>query len=147
VGTRARPCGNGLWCFTTAATSKRYTLVANVAGASAPDACGALGGRLLVLGSREEREQIAAEIEHAVGDVEAWIGLSTTGGGQWAWDDGATGLAPASLWAVTQPSLVSGAGRAFLHLEAGVVDSELARTASATPNDPTNVARYAVCEQ
>jgi hypothetical protein len=158
VGSRARACGANV-CLSVAATesSKRYVVigspVTNVGALGANDAviaCSAAGGRLVVLGSREEREQLGKELgAYFGGTPSAWIGLSDTDG-TWGWDGpDAGGMSPLP-WGAGEPALITGdagtvsVGRAFVALDVTQLDSELAHAANAA--DGGGAQHAALCE-
>jgi hypothetical protein len=136
-GLRSRSCAGGA-CFTVAATlgAKTYVLGAKrVSARGAPAVCVAQGGKLVFFGTREEREQVASEVfaqRIVPGAEDVWIGLSGPAGGPWAWEGTDAGLQPLP-WGDGQPIPLGGAGRAYLltRADAGLLDSQLARAASA----------------
>jgi hypothetical protein len=148
VGTRARPCGANI-CLTIAATqsSKHYVVVPTPFVANdAALACVGLGGRLVVFGSAEEREQVAYEIAAQRGLSETtgfWMGLASTPGAAWAWDT--SGGMAALPWGGAQPAGFDG-GRAYMLVEQGqpAPDSELARAGNAS--DGGGEVHFALCE-
>jgi hypothetical protein len=112
-----------------------------------------LGGRLLVLESREEREQLWRELSRlTLSQPRLWIGLSPVGvstvdaGGDggaafWVWDDGTRTDAPDAHplpWGIGEPAMTS---RALLTYETQrPIDNTLAET------DDTAVALPYVCQ-
>ncbi len=97
-------------------------------------------GRLVVFGSREEREQLLKEVIEVSGqsDIQFWIGLywltpvdagaDAAPGGSWVWDDGQP-LDPTVghplPWGDKAPE-TNGPGRAFVHASADSYDTQLA---------------------
>lgn len=144
VGTRTVACAPGA-CFTVAATSgaKRYVLLPSKwIAADAVQHCAVLGGTLVAFASREEREQVGDEIGNQrviPGVNDFWIGLAAGADGAWAWDGDAGGLEPPP-WGLSEPPITA-AARAYVLVEAGAVDSELARAQTAAAET-----HYAVCE-
>jgi hypothetical protein len=139
-GHRTTPCLGNNVCFSVAATlggpprTKRYVFVPSVlAYADAAKACASLGASIVVFDSREEREQVAAEVARMADDF--WVDL-VKAGGTWGWD---SGLDPSAVWAAGEP--VSGNGTyAYVAMEPGRFDSELAHAANdAEPH-------YVVCQ-
>jgi hypothetical protein len=152
VGTRTRACGANL-CLTVAATQgvKRYVIVPTPMEANdAVIACAGQGGRLVVLGSAEEREQLGYEVglqlQHALPATAAlWIGLSTNlEDGGWGWDEPAAGMSPP--WGIGQPSQSGPASRAYVLVEPqqDILDSELARAGNAS--DAGGETHFPLCE-
>ena len=148
VGRQSRPCEAGI-CIDLVKThgAKGYVYQANRATPdNASRACIALGGRLVVLQSRDEREQLWRELSRlTVPPSAVWIGLSQVSPGSyqapqgtWAWDDRTpaegAGAYP-SEWATGQPLRFGRGGttRAFLYHDnhAPAIDDTLAR------NEPT----------
>jgi hypothetical protein len=147
VGRQSQSCDAGI-CIDLVKTHgiKGYIYEQN---RSTPDAasrsCVALGGRLVVLQSRDEREQLWRELSRlTVPPSAVWIGLSQVSAGSpqspqgsWAWDDRtpADGAAAyPSEWAIGQPLRFGRGGttRAFLYHDSHSpsIDDTLAR------NDP-----------
>jgi hypothetical protein len=138
VGALHAECDAGQ-CFELVRTYgiKRYVYVSQPASADeASAACRAMGGRLVVFRSRDEREQLWHELWLlTVRPARFWIGLADVdpdGPGNdsaWSWDDGvaadSSGGYP-SPWAEGQPTLDGGIHRAFAGLSAGQVDQTLA---------------------
>ena len=89
-------------------------------------------GSLVLLDSREEREELWAELAKIDENAkQVWIGLARDGdaGGEWRWDDGASvdGGRP-TPWGAAQPASVDGGSpRAYIERVGGLVDSQLAR--------------------
>jgi len=145
VGRQSKSCEAGI-CIDLVKThgAKGYVYHANRATPdSASRACVALGGRLVVLQSRDEREQLWRELSRlTVAPSAVWIGLSQVSpasfqvpAGTWAWDDHSPADGPGaypSEWAIGQPRR-AGTTRAFLYHDshAPAIDDTLAR------NEPT----------
>lgn len=134
VGVRAQDCIGG-FCFTLASTAgkKRYLVaVAATDPDTAEQSCSGLdGGSLVVLESREEREQLAHEIRARYPDEvdqELWIGL-VQDGGAWTWDDSVAAVDDAGRplpWGNAQPAGAPVAGaRAYMHLSTTAYDTQL----------------------
>jgi hypothetical protein len=138
VGRLSVPCDAGS-CFELVRTKgiKRYVFVRPPAHADEAERnCIALGGSLVVLQSRDEREQLWRELSPSGNAPDGiWIGLSAAAGGTldaalWSWDDDAAQGTYSPEWAVGQPGGTS--TRAFLFQPGqATVDETLAR------NDPT----------
>jgi hypothetical protein len=125
VGSQSRECDAGtcidlVWTLGT----KSYVYVAAPLPANrAESTCRGLGGRLVVLRSRDEREQLWKELGKQMPvPPSVWIGLSETSGGAgadggfgdasaadaagasvWVWDDDASVDAYVSPWGYDQP--------------------------------------------
>ncbi len=141
VGTRAYPCDGGS-CLDLVATfgAKHYFFpdllpVGKLPASEAKAACAAAGGSLVVLESRDEREQLwheLGQLENLAGvNDDVWIGLGTDDGGTWTWDDGTRiDAGYPSPWAIGQPA--SASGRAFTYFDPleMPVDNTLAQSAS-----------------
>lgn len=130
-GKRAQDC-NGGFCFTVPATlgAKTYLVIVSASGPeTAAQTCSDLdGGSLVVLESRQEREQLAHEIYARNPDKveQLWIGL-TENGGVWSWADGVVASAGGERplpWGNAQPE--GGGGRAFMRVGATAYDTQLA---------------------
>jgi hypothetical protein len=148
-GVRAQACGNDGFCFTLPQTAgvKSYLVAVSPADPETADTtCRFLdGGSLVVLDSREEREQLAHEIYAFYPDREQqlWIGLHADGG-TWAWDDGviaASGAARPLPWGNAQPAAPANA-RAFLRVNATTYDTQLAYA-----DDGGGGARLFICQR
>lgn len=146
VGSLQRACMEGgascIGLEWTAGT-KRYVYFRNAAppdgiDGSAEQTCSALGGTLVVLQSRDEREQLWKAVGATQTQSWLWIGLSLPEGGtDWVWDDDASADAYPSPWAVRQPR-EPGGSRAYLSQNAGpppVVDDTLAHNGTGAPAD------------
>jgi hypothetical protein len=155
-GRQQRPCEAGV-CFDLVVTrgQKHYLYSAVPASPdTAAQACAALGGRLVVLRSRDEREQLWWQVNQLVQPlppVSFWVGLSAFDAGvgpdgavtTWIWDDGtpADALdANAPPWGDRQPAWPGATPRAYLRAFAGEIDDTLAR------NDVAQLALPFVCE-
>jgi hypothetical protein len=155
LGLHWKECEAGI-CIELAAThpTKRYVYRAVPAlSADAEQDCVRLGGSLVVLESREEREQLWRELSRLpLSQPRLWIGLSPGGGSSadsgggagaafWVWDDGTRTDAPdahPSPWAIGEPAMTS---RAMLVYETQrPIDNTLAET------DGTAVALPYVCQ-
>ena len=93
AGVQSQHCDGGVcidlvWTF----PQKQYVYVSQkLGGDEAESYCAGLGGTLVVLQSRDEREQLWRELSRMTGvgvPTDIWIGLSLVDGG-WVWDDGA----------------------------------------------------------
>jgi hypothetical protein len=117
--------GGGDTCIDLVLTHgrKRYVFVNRTDTAADAEAfCATLGGSLVVLESRDEREQLWRELV-ALGVSQAWIGLSRSDAGVWTWSDG-TGP-DASIpypppWAILEPAAGT---HAYLDHRPGIDDS------------------------
>jgi len=152
MGRLSSACDAG-FCFDLVWTwgAKHYVFVSTPASADAAAAqCKAMRGTLVVLESRDEREQLWSELGRLPGVVAPgaiWIGLSLRKGGDasnaadWVWDDDASPDAYASPWGEKQPRLGT-APRAYLVNNPGpptLLDETLAR-------DVLDVAAPFVCQ-
>jgi hypothetical protein len=141
VGVQFAPCDAGT-CINLVATygTKRYVLVEEPATADqAALSCASLGGRLVVLGSRDEREQLWAQLSITPAPpLRVWIGLTQKDGGVegdgaapgWVWDDGTEADAPNAYpppWGDHLPVAVGTTSRAYLRAYTGEIDDTLAR--------------------
>jgi hypothetical protein len=115
---------------------KTYVLLRDSAGPDyAQSECAALGGALVVLESRDEREQLWKELAKipgllGTGAYGLLIGLSADDAGAWTWADDAGADAYPPPWAVRQPR--EGGTQAYLYENAGTaagVDDTLAHSA------------------
>jgi hypothetical protein len=134
-GSRATPCLGDKLCFSTPATqsggvgsrTKQYVLVPALAAyGDAVTTCNTLHGSLLVLDSREEREQVAvvaASLSPNVPDY--WLGLTRGKAGVWSWS---SPLDPSEVWATDEPVNATGT-HAYVDVHVGKIDSSLAHVA------------------
>jgi len=137
LGRLSQPCSvvDGGECFDLRFThgAKSYLYVRQAAPADyAEQQCESLGGTLVVLQSRDEREQLWKELARMSGaglPTTIWIGLSIPDGGSgWTWADDAPVDAYAPPWGERQPR--DGGTRAYLYQNGGtppLVDETLAR--------------------
>jgi hypothetical protein len=149
MGRRAQDCIGG-FCFTlpSTASAKTYLVVVSAAGPdeAAQTCAGLAGGRLVVLDSAEEREQLAHEIlarDPTAVEQQLWIGLAAEAG-VWSWDDNVPATADAGRpapWGHAQPA-PSGSGRAFMRLRALAYDTQLAYA-----DDGGRAPRLYVCQR
>jgi cysteine-rich repeat protein len=123
----------GVYHFDLVATypAKTYVYVPGpIAGANAVATCTSLGGTLVTLESRDEREQLWKALARTSA-TQVWTGLAATAGG-WAWDeeagaDASSGTNPPE-WAIGEPA-DGGTRRAYLELtNARPVDTTLAHS-------------------
>jgi hypothetical protein len=134
-GQTIHQCGT-LWCFEARSTlgNKRYLYFPTAMTADdAKASCVSLGGRLAVWRSRQERDEIARELETRTPaniPLSVWIGLSNAGG-VWTWDDGEVLEAHPVPWGAGEPVAVSDAARAVMRLSSGDYDTQLAHAAPA----------------
>lgn len=134
LGLRARPCGAYV-CLTAAVTEarKHYVLLNQRTSASAArEACAQARASLVVLESAAEREELGEAIaaQTVLPDAkDYWVGLVQGANGNWSWEgDGGLALPP---WGDGEPKSPSpAAGRAYVLVAAGAVDSELAHAAA-----------------
>jgi hypothetical protein len=156
VGQRVYPCG-GLFCTTLAVSAgrKRYVVWQFLTGAKeAKSLCESTydGGRLVMIDSNEEREQLVREIGRILSPValdggtqkvlDLWIGLSRDNG-VWTWDDGqveGTDGGRPRPWAELQPA--DGGDRAFVRIIDTRFDTQLVRS-----EEDTSAQRMFVCER
>jgi hypothetical protein len=147
VGVLSVRCDAGV-CIDLAWTfgQKQYVYVSQkLAGDDAQQACVALGGTLVVLQSRDEREQLWRELSHMAGvtnpPTEVWIGLTLTDAG-WMWANDAAVDAYPPPWGAAQPK--GNGSRAYLlqsTLPPPLLDTTLAR------NDEVSLNTYPfVCQ-
>jgi hypothetical protein len=97
IGTQTKQCDAG-FCIDLVITHKTKRYVYQPASVTAPQAvknCAAIGGRLLVLDSRDEREQLWRQLSLLDAPPTAvWLGLTVLDAGgpdaaaTWVWDDG-----------------------------------------------------------
>jgi hypothetical protein len=109
-GALSDRCDAGV-CFDLAWTfgTKHYVYVRPVATADQAEAhCASLGGTLVVLRSRDEREQLWHELQRMPVPTpdSVWIGLSSDDAGNWMWDDEAGVDAYPSPWGASKPNSV-----------------------------------------
>jgi hypothetical protein len=162
VGSQARACDAGTCIelvWTQGAKSYVYA-AAPLPADQAEAACQGMGGRLVVLRSRDEREQLWKELGKLTAvPVKVWIGLSEAfidGGasdassptdgavsGGWRWDDDASDDAYVSQWGYDQPKTTANhSQRAYLMSEQPAAsDDTLARN-----DGPMPAALPYVCE-
>ena len=99
VGTDVRACDAGQYCIQVVATYMKKRYVYQQAAVTADQAvknCAAIGGRLVVLQSRDEREQLWRQLSMVapIAPTAVWVGLSVAdagapdGGTTWVWEDG-----------------------------------------------------------
>jgi hypothetical protein len=157
-GYQSKSCDAGT-CIALMATlpTKRYVYVAEaVSAANAQTGCAALGGQLVVLQSRDEREQLWRELSRIPNAPMAiWIGLSLSDGGAddggvpWVWEDGTPAMSGGypSPWGDGQPIVrVRGTtARAYLQDTMTAVDDTLARNV-ALPALPAYVCEVGVAD-
>ena len=154
IGLQFEPCEAGI-CGDLVATrgAKRYVLVTQpVTADAAAQSCALIAGRLVVLESRDEREQLWLQLSRAAPQVfRVWIGLSQSDAGpeddsgapSWVWDDGTRADAPgayASEWGDRMPAIPGTTSRAYLRAYTGEIDDTLAR------NDESIATMPFVCE-
>lgn len=149
VGTRAQDCIGG-FCFTLPRTAGDKTYLVAVSATdpeTAAQSCAGLdGGSLVVLGTREEREQLAHEIAARYPDLvdqQLWIGL-VEDGGAWTWEDGVAAAQGASRplpWGNAQPDGGPGA-RAYMRLVSTAYDTQLAYA-----DDGARTPRLYICQR
>jgi len=125
-GVQSTACEAGV-CIDLVAThgTKRYAYQAAPAtAADAESTCELLGGSLVVLQSRDEREQLWHELsELQSSPARFWIGLlsvdggASDGGAAWFWDDRTPADAPDAYpppWGFQQPVSKGATTRAYL---------------------------------
>jgi hypothetical protein len=132
-GRTASECG-GAVCITLRRTpGKRYEYFRTSATAdAAASACASLGGSLVVLESREEREALVREVSGFSKDpFSFWIGLAHKDGA-WTWEDGAklgTKDRP-DPWGDREPRALANGTRAYVTAHLGAYDTQLAHADS-----------------
>lgn len=141
VGVQFEPCEAGL-CGDLVATygAKRYVVVLPAATSDAAEKyCASLGGRLVILESHDEREQLWLQLSRLAPQVpRIWIGLSQSDAGPpgdagdlpWVWDDGTAAASPGghpSPWGDRMPVPNGVTSRAYLRAYVGEIDDTLAR--------------------
>jgi hypothetical protein len=140
VGAQFTPCEAGI-CVDLVATygAKRYVIVTRAATADvAAQSCTSFGGRLVVLQSRDEREQLWLQLSRSSPELSRiWIGLSQKDGGSaddagdsWVWEDGTEADSPdgyPSPWGDHLPVTVGTTSRAYMRAYMGEIDDTLAR--------------------
>jgi hypothetical protein len=143
---RLLPATTGLFYFDLVSTYGKKSYVYDdlmpVTEANAEATCVSHGGTLVILQSRDEREQLWKQLSQTSA-TRVWIGLATSDAG-WAWDDeaGADPDASPSAWAIGEPSPLGpaadgGSRRAYLALtDQHPVDTTLARTEPLGPPNP-----------
>jgi hypothetical protein len=111
LGSLSQLCDAGGYCMQLVWTygQKRYLFVTSGAHATTAEArCERLGGTLVVLDSRDEREELWHELSSfPVPYTQIWVGLSPDGDGGWVWADGTPYGAPEAgppPWAIGEPS-------------------------------------------
>jgi hypothetical protein len=152
-GVQSTECDAGL-CIDLVATRgvKRYVYeVAPAVAEDAETACRKLGGSLVVLQSRDEREQLWYELgKLQPPPFRIWIGLllvdggSSDGGVGWVWDNGAPANAPdayPSPWGNAQPVADGATPRAYLSRDPVTLEDTLAHN-----DDRTVTSLPYVCE-
>jgi cysteine-rich repeat protein len=142
VGRLSQPCSlvDGGECFDLRFThgAKSYVYVKLAAPADeAEQQCETFGGSLVVLQSRDEREQMWKELARMSGaglPTAIWIGLTLPDGGtDWVWADDASVDAYAPPWAAREPR--DGGTHVYMNQNGGtppLVDDTLARVDTAT---------------
>jgi hypothetical protein len=132
LGAYGQPC-NGGTCIVLRKTlaEKRYLYVDTPEpAASAQISCRKNGGTLVVLESREEREQLAAELVRIVPPAtpSVWIGLTRADANAgWIWENDASVGGPYPLpWGDREPKLPKLARWATMDLPLGKYDTALA---------------------
>jgi hypothetical protein len=137
VGVQSEQCEAGV-CIDLVATAglKRYVYEDQPATPDdAAQTCVAMGGRLVMPDTRDEREQLWLELSkltESPSPSSIWIGLaqSPDGGEVWTWDDGQPLDARASPWGnqEPQPTSATTSPRAYLeHFATPPLDDTLAR--------------------
>ena len=145
MGVLSQRCDGGV-CIDLVWThaQKRYVYVGSkLVADDAEKQCGALGGTLVVLQSRDEREQLWHELGRMGGTPGSiWIGLSRVGS-DWVWDDDAGLDAYPSPWGDKQPT--GNASRAYL-LQTLVPPTPLDTTLARNDENVVSTKLYSVCQ-
>ena len=131
LGSYAHPCAGGTCIFLKKTfAAKRYLYVgAPETASSAQNSCRKIGGRLVVLETREEREQLAAELVRLVSPDAAavWIGLTKAdANAPWIWENDASIDVYPSPWGDREPRFPRLARWATMGLLPGKYDTDLA---------------------
>ncbi len=144
AGDFSRPCADGT-CINVVYTFKQksYVLVQTPATADlAENSCQRLGGRLVVFGSHEEREEVLSAAERRLVGGEAWIGLSRESGfASWRWDDQSDISKYPLPWADLEPRATD-AARAWIAIDKTRYDTRLAHA-----DDDALALRPYICER
>jgi hypothetical protein len=137
VGVQSEQCDAGV-CLDVVATfgTKHYVYEDQPASPdAAQQTCQSLGGRLVTLDTRDEREQLwlqLSRLTESPSPSAIWIGLSLgrDGGSGWTWDDGEPVDARPSPWGDREPHAPTDttSPRAYLeHFATPPLDDTLAR--------------------
>jgi|SRR5580704_7694077 hypothetical protein len=159
VGTQWIACdgGTSLVCIdlVVTQTTKRYEMQMQPATADgAVQGCQTLGGRLVVLQSRDEREQLWRQVSLLPSPPPRfWIGLSLEpdadgGTASWVWNDGTKADAPDAYpppWGRLEPITGASTTRAYLGFLLAQPDNTLARNDEFVRSDGSETAPF-VCE-
>jgi hypothetical protein len=149
IGMHSKACEAGI-CIELVQThaTKRYVFQSSpVTADEAKRQCEVLGGKLAVLESREEREQLWHELSVLMlPPARLWIGLAQSAGeagagdagvSTWVWDDGTPAEGPdayASPWGDGQPTDAGSSPRAYLSYDPLALDNTLARNVGRMPS-------------
>ena len=147
TGLLTQRCDAGV-CIDLPSThpQKRYVYVATkLGGDGAEAACETLGGTLVVLESRDEREQLWYALERMGGTPgEFWIGMAQQQNGVWAWADDAGADAYPSPWGNKQPD--GNGSRAYLLQQTAVDPTPLDTTLAHNDLDGVSAKLTFVCQ-
>ena len=147
TGLLTQRCDAGV-CIDLPSThpQKRYVYVATkLGGDGAEAACETLGGTLVVLESRDEREQLWYALERMGGTPgEFWIGMAQQQNGVWAWADDAGADAYPSPWGNKQPD--GNGSRAYLLQQTAVDPTPLDTTLAHNALDVVSAKLTFVCQ-
>ncbi len=143
VGDFTRLCPDGT-CISLGFTSGKKSYVV-VRTPTAPDVaqsnCQKLNGRLVVLATREEREELFAAIE-GLGVIDTWIGLSRDSAtSPWKWEDGSDLSKYPLPWGDLEPRATDFA-RAYVTIDRARYDTRAAHAI-----DDSTAMRAYICER
>ncbi len=143
-GFTAHPCIGGT-CATARTTGSRYLYIPiKVTAQEALDGCRAIGAKLVVFETREEREELAKELLSVLPQSptpQMWVGLTRATGsgidasssGNWAWANGAPMETYSLEWGDNEPKV---GGWAWMYLPASLYDTQLLHSDDGTSKLP-----------
>ena len=157
-GVLSTPCDAGT-CIDLAWTHGKKRYVAGGAAMQDPQdavsACASVGGTLVVLQSRDEREELWRELlqlDVTVRPQSVWIGLSAApeagaGDDAWVWEDGTPAAGPGAYpppWGIMEPMQATPGQRVFLSAAGPTVEPGIDNTLVNTSN--TGSFPFPVCQ-